>query len=415
MNYQTKVKSNTSKVLPELPSPAKTGRKFLRLVRAAQPISRIEIARRMGVNRSTVTDLFKPLVAAGVVHESHVRMNSTRALGRPPMGLTFNSENEFFVGISVGVRRSQVGLTTLDGKTLAEDDFPTPPNSRDALELMRSTIEKLSAKISNRSLKVIGVSVPGVTDAERRKLLYAPHLDWHNVDIAEALRFKSGGKGNKFVPVIVENDAAAAAIYETSLRLKKTTAGSLSDFILVRSGTGIGVGLVLDGEVYRGAGKIEGIAGEFGHMTIVAGGKPCVCGNRGCWERYAAASAASGLYLGDKMQSNGVKLRYVDVVERAESGEIRAIKTIEKIGTYLGIGIANVITGLGVPTVILSGRIVYGWKFLRQPLHDAIGQSMAGKMNGWSVEPGEPTGAGLGGAFEVAVEDFLANGFNHII
>jgi predicted NBD/HSP70 family sugar kinase len=151
-------------------------------------------------------------------------------------------------------------------------------------------------------------------------------------------------------------------------------------------------------------------------MTIVAGGKPCVCGNRGCWEQYGAAAAASTLYTGDRLQLGGTKPpRYVEIVERAEAGEIRAQKTLERIGEYLGIGIGNVITGLGVPNIILSGRIVCGWKFIRESLRKAVGQSMAGKLSDWSVEAGEQSGAGLGGAFEIAAEEYLATGFNQVI
>lgn len=400
------------------PGLAKTGRMILRLVRAAQPISRVEIASRLGVNRSTVTDAAKPLIVAGVMREEQVQtISGMRLQGRPRVGLTFNNDEKFFAGVYLGVRGIQVGLTTLSGQILGEDEFVTPPNAEDALEKLRNSLERLCAKIPERQLKIIGVSVPGVTDAARRKLVYAPHLDWRDVAVADALQdIKCGSAGNDDVKILVENDATASAVYESRLRLKKTTGGILKDFVLVRSGTGIGVGLVLGGEVYRGTGNGIHLAGEFGHTTIVAGGKLCLCGNRGCWEKYAAASAASSLYVGDRMQLGGMKPpRYVEIVERAEAGEIRARRTLEKIGEYLGIGIGNVITGLGVPHVILSGRIVLGWKFLKKPLKKAVGNSMAGKLSDWSVEPGEPRGAGLGGALEVAVEEFLAYGFNHLI
>jgi predicted NBD/HSP70 family sugar kinase len=145
-------------------------------------------------------------------------------------------------------------------------------------------------------------------------------------------------------------------------------------------------------------------------MTIVAGGKPCACGNRGCWEMYGSASAASALYMGDRVQLGGQTApRYVEIVERAEAGELRARRTLERVGEYLGVGIGNVITGLGVPRVIVSGRIVFGWKFISESLRSAVAQSMAGRLAGWSVEPGEPTGAGLGGALEVAVDEFLCS------
>ncbi|HEV2761358.1 MAG TPA: ROK family transcriptional regulator [Pyrinomonadaceae bacterium] len=390
-------------------STSRATRMLLRLVRAAQPISRVELARRLGVNRSTVTDAFKPLVAAGLVREEVVPPPPAgRTLGRPAAGLSFNTERDFFVGVNVGVSRSQVGLTALGGGHFAEEGFETPAEPADALALVRASIERLCGRVGGRRLRVIGVSVPGPTDAERKRLLYAPHLGWRDVNIADALRFQhEGGAG---VPVVVENNATAAAIYEARLRLKDTPGASLENFVLVRSGTGIGVGLVLGGEVYRGTGRGEGLAGEFGHMTIVAGGKVCACGNRGCWEMYASASAASALYAGERAGGATEPPRYVEVVARAEAGELRARRTLERTGEYLGIGIGNVITGLGVSRVIVSGRIVYGWKFVSAALREAVERSLAGRLSGWSVEPGEPSGAGLGGALEVAVDGFLTAG-----
>jgi predicted NBD/HSP70 family sugar kinase len=209
--------------------------------------------------------------------------------------------------------------------------------------------------------------------------------------------------------VIVENDSTAAAMYEARMKIRGSNDGLLANFILVRSGTGIGVGLVIGSEVYRGSGIGQGVAGEFGHMTIVAGGKPCVCGNRGCWEKYASASSAASLYLGDRPLRPGEVLpRFTEVVTKAQNGEIRAIRTLERIGDYLGIGIANVIMGTGIAHVIISGRLVYSWQFIVQQLQEAIRRSIVGKTDGWSVEAGSPAGAAIGGALEVAVENYLS-------
>ncbi|MDQ4121445.1 MAG: ROK family protein, partial [Acidobacteriota bacterium] len=250
----------------EAASPAKTARLLLRLLRAGQPVSRIELARRAGVNRSTVTDTFKPLIGANLVREESLN-NISRGQGRPPVGLIFNNDDEVFAGVSLGVRLSQVGLTTLSGANLGEIEFETPHNPEDALKLVRDNLTELSAQFPERKLRVIGISVPGVIDAARRKLLYAPHLDWRDVAIADRLQdadFRCKPCG--VTKIVVENDATAAAVYESRLRLQKTNGGVVQDFVLVRSGTGIGVGLVIGGEVYRGTGKGQGIAGEFGHM-----------------------------------------------------------------------------------------------------------------------------------------------------
>jgi predicted NBD/HSP70 family sugar kinase len=211
------------------------------------------------------------------------------------------------------------------------------------------------------------------------------------------------------VRIVVDNDSTSAAMYEARMKIRNSNEGLMSDFILVRSGTGIGVGLVIGSEVYRGSGLTRGIAGEFGHMTIVAGGKQCVCGNRGCWEKYASAAAAASLYLGDRRLRPGETLpRFVEIVAKAENGDNRSRRTLEMIGDYLGIGIANVIMGVGIPRVIISGRLVYGWQFIEQPVRDAIDRSIVGKTDGWSVEAGSPAGAAIGGALEVAVEAYLA-------
>lgn len=386
-------------------NPARTARMLLRLIRARQPISRIELARRLDVNRSTITDIVKPLVSGGILREESCQPDETnRAQGRPPVGLRFADEAGFFVGLNLGVRHTQIGLATISGEILAEEEFETPSTADEALKLARDKIENLCAAIENRTLRSVGVSVPGPTDATRRTLLYAPHLGWSNVAVADAITFND-------VSVVVENDATAAAIYESRIKLKCSTDDLFGDFILVRSGTGIGVGLVIDGEIYRGTGRGRGFAGEFGHMTIMAGGKPCACGNRGCWEKYASASSAASLYTGDRAVFHGSKMpRFVEIVARAEAGEIRARRTLEKIGEYLGIGIANVIMGIGVQQVIVSGRLVYGWEYIGEPLRQAVGRSIVGKTSDWTVECGEPKGSALGGALEVAVEDYIDNG-----
>jgi predicted NBD/HSP70 family sugar kinase len=386
--------------------PSETARMLLRIVRAAQPISRIELARRLDLNRSTITEIVRPLISYGVLCEGATTHGEGR-VGRPPIGLSLSSDTTFFIGANIGVRRSQVGAATANGELLHEESFDTPSEATATLNLIRSNIEKLRARTPERALTAIGLSVPGPTDFDRKRLLLAPHLGWRDVAIADGLNVV-GRSSWGALPIVVENDSNAAAMYEARRRLRLESGKGPSDFILVRAGTGIGVGLVFRGNVYRGTGTDRGLLGEFGHTTIVAGGKPCVCGNRGCWERYASASSASALYAGDRIQLRGEKPpRFVEIVARAEAGELRARSTLERIGEYLGIGISNVISGLGVSRVIVSGRIVLGWKFLKEPLCQAVARTMAGRLANWSVEAGEPTGAGLGGALEVAFEQYL--------
>jgi predicted NBD/HSP70 family sugar kinase len=384
---------------------------LLRLLRAAQPVSRADIARRLGVHRSTVTDLVRPLLAEGLLRE---RMTAAAAgearMGRPAAGLLFTDEL-YCVGLSLGVRRSHAGAATVGGRLLASVSFNTPRDKRVALRLIRSTVADLRASVRGRKLVSVGVSAPGPVCAAGRVLLCAPHLGWRDVGVAGALRFRPGigtrfrgVSGARDVPVVVENDARAAALYEARARLFDE---GWRDFILVRAGSGIGVGVVRGGEVYRGAKANEGLAGEFGHMTIVADGRACACGGRGCWESYASASSAEVLYAGERAASRGGAPRFAEIVGRAESGGARARASLARVGGYLGIGIANLISGLGVSRVVVSGRLVRGWKFLTAAMHEAVGKSMAGRLAEWTVVPGSEAGAGLGGALEVAIDHYL--------
>ncbi len=395
--YQSELLGNS-----RTPAPAsRKSNQLLRLIRAAQPITRTEIAERLSIDKSTVTENVKPLIAAGIIREESLAADGVKRRSRV---LSFADDQLYFIGVNLGVRRSQVGLTTLRGEIIDESEFETPKSASYALRLARERVDILVRKHAEKELAVIGVSVPGMADPGREKLIFAPNLGWKNVDVAKALRVHEGTR------VVVENDSTAAAMYEARLKIRNSEDGLMTNFILVRSGTGIGVGLVIGSEVYRGSGSGRGIAGEFGHMTIVANGKQCVCGNRGCWEKYGSAAAAANLYLGDRPPGPGETVpRFVEIVGKAEVGDVRSKKTLERIGDYLGIGIANVIMGIGISRVIISGRLVYGWKFIEEPLRAAIERSIIGKIDGWSVEAGEPVGSAIGGALEVAVEEYLSS------
>jgi predicted NBD/HSP70 family sugar kinase len=378
--------------------PAQTTHELLRIVRAAQPIPRVAVARRLGVHRRRVTVLVKPLIDSGILREG--APDRSVGVGRPPIGLSLRGEKDFLIGVNIGVSQIHIGAATIDGKLLSEDRFPTSMDPVVTVTSIRDSVAKLSSELSDRSLAVVGISVVGPTDCKRERLLYAPHLGWRDIPLADML--------NLGVPILIENNATATAIYESQRRRREGVTKTAGDFVVVRAGTGIGVGLVLAGEVFRGTTGAD-IAGEFGHMTIVAGGKACSCGNFGCWERYASAASAVELYVGDSQRAKmRGAVRFTDVVSKATAGERRAQVTLERVGTHLGIGIGNVICGLGVARVVLSGELLHAWQFIEQPARAAVGMSLAGRLSRWSLEQGDLHGADLGGALEVAVEHYLA-------
>src|SRR5882762_10061106 len=163
-----------------------TARTMLRIVHAAQPMSRVDLARRLEVNRSTVTEIVKPLIASGVLCEAAPEQTAGR-LGRPPIGLSLRGDRSLFIGVNIGVRRTHVGAATTDGQLLNEESFDTPADSNATLTRVHSIVERLRDSMPERSLVSIGVSVPGPTDAGRKELLFAPHLGWRDVPVADAL------------------------------------------------------------------------------------------------------------------------------------------------------------------------------------------------------------------------------------
>src|SRR5882762_214675 len=222
-------------VKPTSDTSGETTRAMLRMVRTAQPISRADLARRLELNRSTITEMVKPLLASGLLREAKPEQVRAR-IGRPPIGLSLRDENTFFIGVNIGVRRSQVGAALVDGQMLAEESFDTPSDFHTALSQVRESIEKLRASLPDRTISAIGVSVPGPTDSERTRLLFAPHLGWRDVAVAEALQMTNPSRArtiNREIPVIVENDATAAAMYERRRRLRNSKDGESNDFVLV--------------------------------------------------------------------------------------------------------------------------------------------------------------------------------------
>lgn len=202
---------------------------LLRLVRAAQPVSRADLARRLGVHRSSVTGAVKPLIAEGVLRETALPSKEAGKIrmGRPGTGLEL-TDGRYFIGLNLGVRQSQAGAVTAGGRLLAEATFDTPGDAEEALRLMRSAVADLRSRVRGKTLYSVGVSVPGPTCAERRRLLYAPHLGWRDLDVAAALNSEHSTHGGARasvearagvdVPVVVENDARAAALYEARAR-----------------------------------------------------------------------------------------------------------------------------------------------------------------------------------------------------
>ena len=174
------------------------------------------------------------------------------------------------IGVDIGGTKVAAGVVTPGGRILARSRTQTPGRSKSP-QVVEDTIVSLVEELRREfRVRAVGVGAAGFVDERRAEVLFAPHLSWRREPLRDSLSLRLG------LPVVVENDANASAWAE----VRAGAGRGVDDLVVVNLGTGIGGAVVLDGRLRRGR---YGLAGEFGHMTVVPGGHLCECGNRGCW------------------------------------------------------------------------------------------------------------------------------------
>src|SRR5579884_1705486 len=219
-------------------------------------------------------------------------------------------------------------------------------------------VEKLRGELKEHTLRGVGIGVPGYIDIDAGVVMGAANLpDFDGFPIRDRIQQRLGA------PIVLENDANAAALGE-----KWMGAGQdVKDLILLTLGTGIGGGIVVDGKVLHG---FRGMAGEFGHMTVFPDGNPCGCGNYGCLEKHASASAIAAM---GRMMHFGREIRSAaDVYALAREGNERAIRVFESMGRALGIALANLINIFNFPLYLLSGGPLPAWDLFSPPMFEEV-------------------------------------------
>ncbi|KYD21900.1 ROK family transcriptional regulator [Caldibacillus debilis] len=319
------------------------------------PISRADIAQKVGLNKGTVSSLVNELIEEQLIYESGPGKSSG---GRRPVMLLFNEKAGYSIGIDLGVNYILGILTDLKGHIVAEIQKKLSVTGVEQVkQMMIAIIEDLirSAGQSHYGIIGIGIGIPGMVNNDG-EILLAPNLGWKNVRMKEEIE-------NRFqVPVIIENEANAGAYGE-----KLYGAGKEFDNILyVSAGIGIGVGVILDGQLFTGSG---GFSGEMGHTIIIVNGKECSCGSRGCWEQYASEKALLE-------EAKNIPIPYADkdsisielLVELAKEGNEEVINLFKKIGAYLGVGINNMINTFNPEQIIIGNRLAMAKDWLEESI-----------------------------------------------
>ncbi|NOU64160.1 ROK family protein [Paenibacillus sp. LMG 31461] len=323
-------------------------------IRTDSPISRARIAEITGLTKATVSSLVNELIESSLVEEIGAGESSG---GRKPMMLLFNGMAGYAIGVDLGVHDMLAVLTDLTGKVIRENRIQHHNESVEQVtQLLKTTIREFieTAPESVYGVIGIGLGVPGIVD-EEGNLLFAPNLGWENVPLQSQLEAEFG------LPVVIDNEANAGAVGEKQFGAGKDTA----NLIYVSIGMGIGAGIIIKNELYRGA---TGFSGEIGHISIQHDGPKCRCGSLGCWELYASEHAL----LEQAGKELGREVDLETLLTKAESGDAGVIKLFERLGYYLGVGVVNIINGYNPEFIILGGRLAGGEKWLMKPLLDLL-------------------------------------------
>lgn len=369
---------------------------MLNLVRKHQPVSRADLMRHSGLQRSTVSVITEQLIAERWLREGATGLSSR---GRRPTFLHLNENRAGIFGINVRPFITHLALANLEGRFVEQESMPTPKSPDEFVRQMADRVHTMMKERPQMAYEGIGVSLPGRVDLSSQKFVFAPNLGWHEEDLKKRLETATG------LPVDLENEANACALSEFWFG---SHSDGVNNLIAVAVSEGIGVGMILNGQLVRGP---SGLAGEFGHVTINENGPRCGCGNRGCWEVFASNSAALRYYreakpiangrhtdrktkpLADALGSDwdgeslanapGLVARgkssrrdttFEDLLQLAEQGDPKAADALDKMAHYLGRGIAMLVTGLAPDVIVVVGEVTRAWDRLGPIVADVVKQ-----------------------------------------
>jgi predicted NBD/HSP70 family sugar kinase len=339
----------------------------LNLIRTHQPISRADLARLMNIRRSVASLLVSELLGEGLIFEGAT--GEAAGPGRKPTFLYIDSRERAVVGVDVRATRTFIMVTDLLGRQLGGvTSFQTNREVEELTKELAVRIERALAEHKGFEGCVgIGVTVPGMVDRTGNTVLHAPTLGWRNVNFRDALAAAVR------VPVHIENSGKACALAQ--VWATRGDAGVSGDLAFVSVSDGVGVGIMVGGELLRGQ---HNIAGEFGHVPLNIDGPRCSCGATGCWEAYISNLATLSRYFGRDLaqqqprSSDVLAFTIEDLIARARSGDGKAVAAINSTARYLGLGLASIVNAIDPARVYIGGEITTAWDLIEATVRTAL-------------------------------------------
>jgi len=318
---------------------------LLNLIRRRQPISRADLARVSGLQRSTVS-----LITEQLIRERWVVNGPVGRLprGRRPTFLRLNDRRAILVA-DLRPSLTTVAVADVNGRFLAQQALPTTDDPRTMVASLAARILHLMQAHRELVFEGVGISLPGRFDIGTQRVVFAPNLKWPEYDIKGPIEKATG------MPVELENAANACVLAEVWFGHTER----VRDLVVVTVSEGVGTGIFQNGQLARG---LNGMAGEFGHVPLDPNGPPCTCGGRGCWEVYASQRAALRYYHESSAASDGPSFQ--DLLLLAEAGDALALRALDKMAHAIGKGMRTIVAGLAPEEIVVVGEFTRQWKRL---------------------------------------------------
>ena len=340
---------------------------ILNTIRMNGSISRVEIAELTGQSRASVTNITAELIKDNLIYEKRTQDSVLR--GRRRIMLALNQDAAYVVGVKVSTYRISCAVTDMKADVRSSVIMPVRIKKR-PVEFVADLIEEgirhciSEARLSPEKISGIGIGIPGFVDSDRGFCHWTPLYQKGMVHLRDLIQKRL------HIPTYMENDANAVTLAHQWFGEGK----GVDNFIVITIEDGVGMGIVVNGEIYRGH---QGIGAEFGHMVVDPGGTVCRCGKRGCVEAYVSdfSLIAAAKRAGDEGRwdlPDHLELTLEDVITAAKNGEAAIIEIYHRAGRMLGLGLAGLIQVFSPQRIIVSGQGVCAGDFMFRPMNQAV-------------------------------------------
>lgn len=342
--------------------------KIIETIRTAELISRVDLAGGSGLSKASVTGITAELIKDGLILEKQAGEYEG---GRRPMLLALNPDGAYVVGINLSIVEISVVIVNLAADILASYSYPLQPIHYGVDEIVDSMVAAVQTcmwdnNFAKDRISGVGIGVPGPVNTHTGNIRFLPNYGWENVNLRDAVQHKLN------LPCYIDNSSNTLAAAERWFGVGK----GVDNFLVVTIINGIGLGIVINGHLYRGA---DGIAGEFGHMTMEPDGPACRCGKRGCVESYvgmisllrdARAAAAAGSW----QPSDPDNISFDAVIGGLKEGNSALREIFNQAGEVLGLGVSHLVALFNPSRIIVTGTAVRAGDFLLQSFKASLAQ-----------------------------------------